>query len=291
MSTCPVWPVYTALRNGGLLWEILAMEFVALWKAASIVVTGFFGMLALLTEFKNKETNKITAWGYISVIGILASTGFGTVAQLKENSEQEFLRQKVADQTLALLKNTDRAVSDIQRILTSIDEPILSVTIKMPCADVAEIFCKLPDRAQILGQRIAEKHRPKFDFSLGFCFMRGATVANRTPDDISVDCDLSLSANFSNTNGKNAFWLARDEDNLIIEIWGAKASINRSSGRIVSLRDIPGATVEVFGFKDHWTPLKFKMRTKSAQEISFEMAFRRIGDTTGYRAGVPADKS
>ncbi len=47
------------------------MDFVSAWKASSIVLTGAFGILGLLTEFKEKQTGKITRWGYISLGGIV----------------------------------------------------------------------------------------------------------------------------------------------------------------------------------------------------------------------------
>jgi predicted RNA-binding protein YlqC (UPF0109 family) len=43
------------------------MDFVSVWKAFSIVLTGAFGVLGLLTEFKDKATNKITRWGRIAL--------------------------------------------------------------------------------------------------------------------------------------------------------------------------------------------------------------------------------
>lgn len=48
------------------------MDFVSVWKALSIVVTGAFGILGLLRDFKDKLTNKITSWGKVSLIGILS---------------------------------------------------------------------------------------------------------------------------------------------------------------------------------------------------------------------------
>jgi len=57
------------------------------WKAISIVSTGAFGMLGLLKDFKDKKTNKVTRWGYVSLIGIIVSTFLGVAAQLKESTD------------------------------------------------------------------------------------------------------------------------------------------------------------------------------------------------------------
>ena len=34
-----------------------------LWKVGSIALTGSFGVLGLLTEYKHPETKKVTIWG------------------------------------------------------------------------------------------------------------------------------------------------------------------------------------------------------------------------------------
>ncbi|WP_029583843.1 hypothetical protein [Bradyrhizobium sp. URHD0069] len=266
------------------------MDFVALWKAASIVVTGIFGVLALLTEYRDKQTNKVTKWGYISLVGILVSAGFGVAAQLIENSQQETARETVAKQTLTLLENTGRAVGDIQRILSSIDDPAISIQIKIPCTDAEFVkFCQLP-AVILLGHSIPEKLRPKFDLALGFCFIKEASATNRAAEELSHDCDLSLFASLSESASRGTFELTRTKHGLVIDIW-AKTSVSQNTGKIVSLRDMYGSTVEVFGFRDGWTPGRFKVRTRSAQEVSFEPQFSPIKDTTGYRAVVPASKS
>jgi hypothetical protein len=64
------------------------MDFVAAWKATSIVLTGAFGILGLLKDFKDKNTGRVTVWGRISLAGILLSTSLGVVAQLKESTDQ-----------------------------------------------------------------------------------------------------------------------------------------------------------------------------------------------------------
>src|SRR5215831_7690862 len=103
------------------------MDFVGIWKAVSIVVTGFFGVLALLTEFKDKESNRITRWGYVSLIGIVCSAAFGVAAQLKETNDQAKQQQATLQQTLTLVKNTQESVVNIRRVLSAIDEPVVEM--------------------------------------------------------------------------------------------------------------------------------------------------------------------
>jgi hypothetical protein len=55
-------------------WTRRAMDWVDAWKAVSVVLTGVFGMLGLLTEFKHPETKQITRWGRVSLAGIILSS-------------------------------------------------------------------------------------------------------------------------------------------------------------------------------------------------------------------------
>jgi hypothetical protein len=60
------------------------MHFYSAWKLIAIALTGAFGILGLLTEFKTKDTSRITKWGWISFLGIGLSTMGGIAAQLQE---------------------------------------------------------------------------------------------------------------------------------------------------------------------------------------------------------------
>lgn len=112
------------------------MDFVTAWKAISIVLTGAFGILGLLKDFKDRATDKITVWGRVSLIGILASTLLGVAAQLKESSDQEKSSNEVSKQTLKLVSNTETSVRDIQRMLSPIDEPRFILLFKFSCTDL-----------------------------------------------------------------------------------------------------------------------------------------------------------
>jgi hypothetical protein len=92
------------------------MDFVSAWKASSIVLTGAFGILGLVKDYKDKTTNRITLWGQVSLAGILLSTILGVAAQLKESSDN-------ASKALALARKTDRTLQEVERLLTPLDEP------------------------------------------------------------------------------------------------------------------------------------------------------------------------
>lgn len=111
------------------------MDFVAAWKAISIALTGAFGLMGLLTENKNKEAGKLTTWGKVSFSGIVLSTTLGVAAQLKETADEAQRREASATQTLQLLKQTSRAVFDIQRLLSPFDVSELSLAFEVACED------------------------------------------------------------------------------------------------------------------------------------------------------------
>jgi len=61
-----------------------APDFWDLWKAISIGLTGVFGILGLLTSYKDKDTGRITVWGKFNLAGIVLSATMGVLSQLVE---------------------------------------------------------------------------------------------------------------------------------------------------------------------------------------------------------------
>src|SRR4051812_22675650 len=43
-------------------------------KVCGLTFTGLFGVLALVVEYKDKEAKKITLWGKVAVVGVVASS-------------------------------------------------------------------------------------------------------------------------------------------------------------------------------------------------------------------------
>jgi len=113
------------------------MDLVSTWKASSIVLTGAFGILGLLTEFKRKvhdgqggEQNKVTGWGYVSLIGIVLSTCLGFEAQIKESADDSAKALKYAQTNQTTLEH-------LKRILSPLEEPNLEISFGVPCSTEA----------------------------------------------------------------------------------------------------------------------------------------------------------
>lgn len=112
------------------------MDFVTAWKASSIVLTGAFGILGLATDFKKRDTNAISRWGYLSLSGILLSTTLGVIAQLKESSDD-------ASKSLALSRASSTTLTNIERLLSPLDEPKVEMSLQVPCEqDKYRLFCQ-----------------------------------------------------------------------------------------------------------------------------------------------------
>lgn len=118
------------------------MDLLLLWKATSIVLTGLFGILALLTEYKDKASGKITFWGKISLAGILVSTVCGLTAQFAEQSRAEIKRAEEATRARALAETTSATLKEVARLLTPLENPLFSLQFEVPCdAEPYKTYC------------------------------------------------------------------------------------------------------------------------------------------------------
>ena len=107
------------------------MDFPSFWKTSSIISTAAFGILGLLKEFKNKQTGTLTAWGYLSIGGMIVSAILGVSAQLIESANAD---KKGAEQAY----QTERLLAPVKKV-----QAIVSLTV--PCLDPA--FRRLCDAA------------------------------------------------------------------------------------------------------------------------------------------------
>jgi hypothetical protein len=132
------------------------MEFWTAWKVISIGSTGAFGILGLVTEFKDPVTKKLTRWGKASLSGIILSTVFGAAAQLQETSDQQAKAADDAEQNVKISRSTNEAVENIQRLLSQIEEPEYRITLTTPCSGDLYEFCEKLDTSE---QRLVREGR------------------------------------------------------------------------------------------------------------------------------------
>ena len=225
---------YDCFGNCFLLGVRSNMDFVSAWKASSIVLTGAFGILGLLKEFKDKGTNRVTPWGYISLIGIVVSTILGVAAQIKESHD-------TAQKTLEVAQKSDRTLQDIERLLSPLDKPVVDLIFDVPCDKPPYTrFCTL-----FHGDEFLERDSPvwkewpanrnggvtfRFDVftsQIGVTgFLKGMVIQG----------DLYFSATLTSTimNG------TRVGSNLELAAFDVETKNLKGFGAIKSVNDIPG---------------------------------------------------
>lgn len=226
------------------------MDFVTAWKATSIVLTGAFGVLGLLKDFKDKNTGQVTKWGRLSLAGILLSSGLGVIAQFKESSRQEQSRQTTANQTLALAQKTDQTVQDLQRILSPLDDLRINIGFYIPCDNPKyKAFCLAMNRKRFVPESAWDQW-PGGDVSLliqVFVDPKDAQGFLEHYDASTTRGDLMILVNATARNKSlSAFrWLENEKSVVEISIsnYVPGPSDIQTKGKIKSTLDLHGATV------------------------------------------------
>jgi hypothetical protein len=242
------------------------IDFVTSWKAISIALTGGFGILGLTKDFRNKHTKKITAWGRVSLIGIIVSSVFGVAAQLKESSDSSAAALKLA-------QRSGKTLDDIQRLLTPISEPRVQIHYEVNC-DFPEIrlrdfdkFCEDVKNAQEQMSHLTIfdneqrqdiykmredpgnwDHWPLvFDsgefLDISLSFFTDAREATRFLNSTAIRPDLQMRV--------KSYWKDRSTDKLELTVLDDKAEIvtstvvsdMSSNEHMASMHDLPGTTL------------------------------------------------
>lgn len=241
------------------------MSIVDATKVASLVVTGLFGILALFVDFKDKDTKRITRWGYFSLLGIVLSSGFSVVSQLKDSAN------KAADHEL-----------DMRRSATPIDDGLMiTFTFEMPCTKQLQAWCNQDKGFAVPAFDIPEKLRPKIDVAPHVSFTKLAELRADTGPFDPEKTDLWLSVDPI----ASAYILRFNRDRLTIVTVSKKAQILRNSGALMSTLDLVGSQVEISNLGEvDFKPISIAVRTKNKTEARLVGKFAPIQD--GFRAVV-----
>lgn len=90
-------------------------------KFFSVAMSAFFGVLALLTEYKDKS-GKITSWGRVALVGVLISAFITASSQAIEMSLSQAASQRNQERALAQLQANSDILFDIRRSLNPLDD-------------------------------------------------------------------------------------------------------------------------------------------------------------------------
>jgi hypothetical protein len=257
------------------------MDFVTAWKAISIALTGAFGILGLLTEFKDKETKKITKWGWISLVGIVVSSAFGVAAQFKESSND-------AAKSLTLAHSMDRTLNEIHRELSSLATADgITIAFEVPCSqDKFVAFCReLTHSMAGKNEGIPSfrwKHSP---FPQSFSVRVGFLPKNATPKDYekfnfpqNTNLDLFIEGPPRRKDASFYAWVTGYDS---VEVFLKNQSLRSidSDGTILSLFDLHGTRVVVGPpnpLFDDLSLTRFYITLKDGEKAGFDVDGTRV---------------
>src|ERR1700733_739483 len=254
------------------------MDFVTGFKASSIVLTGAFGVLGLVKDFKDKK-GAITKWGRISLAGILLSTGLGVMVQLRESSEAAQKEQKTTAQTLEIVR-------DIQRGLSPLDDPKFDLSFS--------VACELPSFAQFCGTLASAGSQSFYAGERSWPYW-----PMQTRPSLYLEINFFIDANDAKLygegkKGRGNLWLrveptadANDSLNaypasgggVTLGVQDTKPTQVQNDGRLKSTLDIPGVTVVLRANYPEVSPVAlqfFMMKFKNGQSIRYDGPFQQI---------------
>jgi hypothetical protein len=270
------------------------MDVLFAWKILSALSAGCFGVLALLKDYKDKATGKITIWGRVSLAGILISTLLGILAQLKESSEAEKAKARIAAQTLELaqntsvaVRNTAVAVSELRRALSPFEDPRFSVQARLPCnSDKYRQLC-LEYKATKITDRVAKiQALSKLNGAFGKLIYfeveifvdssdAGKFLEGRIPHG-----DFYAFAHAIDPNQGDHYSNGPDEDVVFFDNRRVEPGTAINNGRILSILDVYGATVLVTEFGGYgepgWTVESLSIATGRGRRISNSKPAQRV---------------
>ena len=295
------------------------MDFVSAWKAVSIVMTGAFGVLGLIKDFKDKDTGKVTGWGRVSLAGIILSSSLGVAAQLKETSDQEKTRVDAAKQTFALLQNTAQAIKGIQRTLSPLTEPVISLDFDTPCSNEmykpicervksTSIHFPLP-RGEVFEGLPKLPANIKLKSLIRFYFFQQQKQTDELIKTIrkqpgsepqsdgvlvgvlwNIDSDLEMECEFAldDENQAVVYPSYTQGDNVRLVLNGTPR-FKHNKGTISSILDLRETTIVMFTDKKDWALLDLSMAFKSGQRFSITANKMERIDTLVYRYVYPRE--
>lgn len=107
---------------------VLSPAFLSFWKTASIVLSGTFGSLALLTHYRDQKTSRITAWGYLALFGLIVSACGGVLAQVADADLQRHKDQIERGRQLDLTTKAEAAARNASEAAVAARGAIVSAT-------------------------------------------------------------------------------------------------------------------------------------------------------------------
>ena len=88
----------------------------ALFKFAGIILTGIFGAIGIVVEYKDAKTGQVTIWGRRALIGVIVTSVVAVVSSALEMVAKQREAEKTARQTLNIRSEINRTIHPIEEI-------------------------------------------------------------------------------------------------------------------------------------------------------------------------------
>lgn len=111
-------------------------DVLSILRLLGIVLSGIFGVLGLLTEFKDKDTGNVTRWGRIALAGIGLSTIIALAAGVLEARKAASDAREAERQTRLQLEHSNKILADLRRTLDPLTNIRVSYELKFPLNSV-----------------------------------------------------------------------------------------------------------------------------------------------------------
>jgi hypothetical protein len=277
-------------------------------KASSIVLTGAFGILGLVKDFKDKK-GKITKWGRISLAGILLSTGVGVVTQIMESSKAQHADELAQQKEKETAAQTLRIVQDIERGLSPLDEPTFDVRFSLDCTNLAYgygygSFCN-KIKSLVHPPSTDERHKlwefwpggDKVTLFLEIYFFADPKDAQLFMNGQKEEADLYFELKPTSRDDSLLFWYGdnwnRKEGEVELSAYNIKPDDYLSNGKLKSVLDLNGVTVvmqEITGDTDVRKLLYFRLKLRNGQTFIRNEPFDKVQvkGYSGFRFVLPA---
>ena len=104
----------------------------SLLKLLGILLSGIFGILGLLTEYKDKETGKTTPWGKLALVGISITTIFALAVECLESRKSTHEAQDARLIARFQAERSNEILADVRRSLDPLTNVRVSYAFKFP---------------------------------------------------------------------------------------------------------------------------------------------------------------
>ena len=206
-----------------------------------------------------RDTRKVTIWGWISLAGIVVSSSAGIAAQIIETREGTVKEKQQANQ--------------FERNLERIDDPTVELEFEVPCGkDYFEAFCQ---QIQKIGF-FADLPSPQWQDFPGPHYVRANIVmASSTPSEHWDLAYLVQGGDAYPRMGSLAASLDNGGPRVLVTLTDPNPDVAINDGRIVSFRDFDDAMLSVEEGRTDFQGLKIRkvtIRNKNGQnrEIPLE---------------------